>query len=682
MAFNRFRWVFCQLETLRNCLPQNVRRVLKDLPKSLDETYERILKEIGKVNPVQAYRLLQCLAVATRPLRVEELAEVLALDFDGVEDGIPSLNQAWRWDDKQQGVLSTCSSLIVIVNVNNRFSRTRVVQFAHFSVKEFLTSDRLANLEPDLSRFHIRLKPAHTLIARACLAILLQSDHNNRAKSSSPLYEYAAMKLVEHVQFEQVSLGLEDGMRRLLDPSKPYFASWLNSHVIDEGWQTFIHQLYNPTLEDYYFIFLRNPTPSIGDNAPLCLYYASLCGFPNLTKYLISEYPQHINARVGYNKSPLVAALHKRHWKVAELLHRHGAIVDVTNFGNITPLHAASIDGSVNIARWLLEHGADPNSQAYYYYTPLHMATKNGHLELVRTLLDYKVDINAKNMNKRTPLHEALARGHTDIVHLLIQHGADAITEIQTLLNAASLSKSVETVRLIIKVGADANAPALNYRTALRLASEWGCTDTVQLLAEHAADVNSRDWAHWTPLHLASVMGNVGTIELLLQLGADFNARAKDNSTPLHRAAYSGCPRAVELLLQRGAEVNACDGAHMTPLHKSLLNELDQPDVDVVRLLLENGANADVEDDEGRTPFQIASSRELLFDITRLLSKDCKTVTEASCDTLETASLTPPTPPTIQLRQLARVVHQYPVLPSASRKVCYGALTRRLSGDV
>ncbi|KAH9039461.1 hypothetical protein EDB83DRAFT_2295745, partial [Lactarius deliciosus] len=145
-ADGMFRWVFCQLETLRNCLPQNVRSVLEALPKSLDETYERMLKEIGKVNPRQAYRLLQCLTVATRPLRVEELAEVLALDFDGAKDGIPALNKDWRWDDGQQGVLSTCSGLIVIVDgVDedswNRSWGHRVVQFAHFSVKEFLTSD-------------------------------------------------------------------------------------------------------------------------------------------------------------------------------------------------------------------------------------------------------------------------------------------------------------------------------------------------------------------------------------------------------------------------------------------------------------------------------------------------------------------------------------------------------------
>jgi hypothetical protein len=85
---NRFRWVFCQLETLRHCFPSSVRRTLHELPESLDETYERILKEIKKPNRDHARRLLQCLVVAVRPLRIEELAEVLAVDFDDVE-GIP-----------------------------------------------------------------------------------------------------------------------------------------------------------------------------------------------------------------------------------------------------------------------------------------------------------------------------------------------------------------------------------------------------------------------------------------------------------------------------------------------------------------------------------------------------------------------------------------------------------------
>jgi hypothetical protein len=74
--------VFCQLEILRQCLPSSVRHFLEELPESLDETYERVLREIKKPNRDHARRLLQCLIVAIRPLRVEELAEVLAVDFD------------------------------------------------------------------------------------------------------------------------------------------------------------------------------------------------------------------------------------------------------------------------------------------------------------------------------------------------------------------------------------------------------------------------------------------------------------------------------------------------------------------------------------------------------------------------------------------------------------------------
>ena len=131
---SRFRWVFCQLETLQNCLPQNIPHVLSELPASLDETYERVLKEIGAANRHHAYRLLQCLTVAVRPLRVEELAEILALDFDNSKDGIPQLKEDWRSKDQQEAVLSTCSSLIAVVDTGYQ----HVVQFSHFSVTAVL----------------------------------------------------------------------------------------------------------------------------------------------------------------------------------------------------------------------------------------------------------------------------------------------------------------------------------------------------------------------------------------------------------------------------------------------------------------------------------------------------------------------------------------------------------------
>src|SRR5579863_2561685 len=77
---------------LRHCLPPSVREILDELAATLDETYMRILRDINKSNREHVRRLLQFLTVAIRPLRVEELAEVLAIDVVACQGGIPKLN--------------------------------------------------------------------------------------------------------------------------------------------------------------------------------------------------------------------------------------------------------------------------------------------------------------------------------------------------------------------------------------------------------------------------------------------------------------------------------------------------------------------------------------------------------------------------------------------------------------
>lgn len=105
--------------------------------------------------------------VASRPLRVEELAEVLAFDFGA--GPIPRLTEDWRPNNLEETVLSTCSSLIVIVDICG----SRVVEFSQFSVKEFLTSSRLSTRRHSISRYHVRISTAHTTVAQACLGALL-----------------------------------------------------------------------------------------------------------------------------------------------------------------------------------------------------------------------------------------------------------------------------------------------------------------------------------------------------------------------------------------------------------------------------------------------------------------------------------------------------------------------------
>ncbi|KAH9064394.1 hypothetical protein EDB87DRAFT_1829336 [Lactarius vividus] len=134
-ADGMFRWVYRLLDILRRYFPASIHSILDHLPETLDETYEHMLRRIDKVKRQFTHRL-QCIAISVRPLRVEELAEILAVRFDlgALLQFCPGL----QLGDAEEAVLSACSSLIIMVNVNG----SRIVQFAHFSVKEFLTSDQ------------------------------------------------------------------------------------------------------------------------------------------------------------------------------------------------------------------------------------------------------------------------------------------------------------------------------------------------------------------------------------------------------------------------------------------------------------------------------------------------------------------------------------------------------------
>ena len=113
----------CQLAYLANCSQGNIQDVLYSLPETLDETYERTLLGIKETKWDFAQRLLFCVAVASRPLRVEELAQILAIDFKS--GPIPEFREDWRLKNPVEAVLSTCPTLLSVVNVQTSLERDR-----------------------------------------------------------------------------------------------------------------------------------------------------------------------------------------------------------------------------------------------------------------------------------------------------------------------------------------------------------------------------------------------------------------------------------------------------------------------------------------------------------------------------------------------------------------------------
>jgi ankyrin repeat protein len=448
-----------------------------------------VLKDIKKQNRGHARRLLQCLVVAIRPLRIEELAEVLAVDFDDAE-GIPKLKPDWRWDDHEQALLTSCSSLIAVVKTDD----SRVVQFSHFSVKEFLTSARLASSSGDVSRYHIDLEPAHTILAQACLSILLQSAdrvEENDIGKRSPLAKYAAQYWVIHGQFKEVSSCLRKAMGYLFDIDKPYFAAWLQLHNIDS----------KPGLETSLSIFsyLRF------DGSPL--YYAALCGFQDLVEDLVVKYPQDVNARSGCHVTPLVAALAGGHSQTANYLHDNGAHLNIPGSCQRNPLHSAAWYGDFEMAQVLIDYKADINARSDDNWTSLHEASE-GRIsfqnniprlpDVARLLLERGMDVNVLDKNNVTPLHVAARNGRVGVVRVLLEHGANVGAEdkqCRTPLHAAvegryddrRKNERAEVVCVLLEHGAKVGAKDNKGRTPFQIASAKRFNKMVELLSERSA---------------------------------------------------------------------------------------------------------------------------------------------------------------------------------------------------
>jgi len=272
-----------------------------DVVRSLVENGADINAEddIGEEKREYAQRLFRCLTVSIRPLRVEELAEVLAVQFDEAES--PTFNADWRPENPEEMLMSVCSSLIAIVDRGGH----QVIQFSHFSIKEYLTCERLATAEGRLSYFHILPEPAHTLLARASLTALLQLDDeiDRDTIGHFPLALYAARYWVNHARFRDVASHIQKAMVDLFNPASPHFVAWVWLHDIDHYWV--------------------EPMSTIHPTQPgaVPVYYASLCGFRGLVEHLISSHSGDVNSRGGSHTTPLHAAAVKGDLDVAKVAH-------------------------------------------------------------------------------------------------------------------------------------------------------------------------------------------------------------------------------------------------------------------------------------------------------------------------------------------------------------------------
>jgi ankyrin repeat protein/beta-lactamase regulating signal transducer with metallopeptidase domain len=342
---------------------------------------------------------------------------------------------------------------------------------------------------------------------------------------------------------------------------------------------------------------------------------------------------------------------------IVKLLIDKGAEVNAKNVRGETPAHFAAVQNHKDTVKLLTSRGADVST--------IQLASYIGDLTKVNSFIEKGISINVQDGYWLTPLHAAAGAGQREVSEFLISKGAlvnaDAVSEGPgTPLHYATDGGSKEVTKLLISKGALINARNKNGETPLHLASKKGYSDLAKLIVANKADVNAKTINDWTPLHFATKNGHKDIAALLIENGANINVESKEpKGTPLLYAARSGHKDVINLLIDKGADVSPVDDLlyYMCEYgHKDLVGyfiqnganvnsevRLDAPSLyilwdfkglykwdkvkkiadsnqaDILRLLLDHGANPNAKDRWDWSLLHYAAETEGYIDMTRML---------------------------------------------------------------
>lgn len=346
----------------------------------------------------------------------------------------------------------------------------------------------------------------------------------------------------------------------------------------------------------------------------------------------------------------------------------HGADIDTTTREtSVTALMWAVEAPHPDIAHLLLESGADVEASSAKGFTPLLFAALNGDVELAKMLIAAGADVNGTGSEGTHPLTLAIVSRHDDFARFLLDEGADPNGQIYGVSALHAASGGVATwladwyrqrgtrVRRVARggrAGLDPNSRLPLVKELLaRGADPNGRITTSAVVLGYLAkprrgafeqnSVGTGDVRGATPLWVAAFSTSGGglfgenakyhfesspaIIRTLVEAGADPNIATDDGSTPLMMAAGLGyrsyqphTPRglrslpaegAVKVLIEAGGEINAANEADFTALHAATFRGLNE----VVRYLVEQGADINARDFRGRTAFRIAEGAKQSF---------------------------------------------------------------------
>jgi len=360
-------------------------------------------------------------------------------------------------------------------------------------------------------------------------------------------------------------------------------------------------------------------------NGSLPLHFAAQVGDVASIKLLLTKM-NDVNVKGNHGGTPLAfAAMGGKPAAVQELLNAK-ADANIADEDGYLPLHFAAGAGDVASIKLLLPITTNrANALGGYKLTPLFFAAGAGKVAAVQELLKEGADADLADGKGYLPLHVAADVGDVECIQFLLAKTTKGVnvkdTEGSTPLVFAAKAGKPKAVEALLNAKADVNMASKNGSLPLHYAAEAGDVESIKLLLPQTTKgVNSKGAFNSTPLCFAVNQKKVAAVVALLKEKADANIHSgePDKLFPLHIAAGNGDLESIKLLLpETVGGLNVLDGDKATPLFYALQEGRE----DVVKYLMEEGANPNVKNTDGVTPLSIAKSRPELSEIVKILEK-------------------------------------------------------------
>jgi ankyrin repeat protein len=624
-----------QIEELcsRHC-DDEIRKAIRDLPKDLTETFNRALRRIVSSQHADiAQRCFRWVAAAQRPLTRDELREAISIEIGQLH----SIEE--RLTNGIHLISSWCENLLVCDE------EKYIVQFAHHSVQEFLTTEQSCH-DPhaELDIFHFKLQDAGHFIGEICVSYLNFDDlKTSLARPPQPQRPHHSKRSHPRVLPSDIAWNTLGNVW----PSKVHMHAlrrFMSGSEVKHSVLDVVGNLAN---------FNEDLTPPTGTSQPEhpFLEYASMHWLQH-TKEFQKDVSKTWNlwqkmVRYGHNLAQFP-------WAPTSLEHhfQHRQSTDYASDNNIEDLLYSqpeeeeyhplkwAFNNRHRAILWLIFH-ADPSLPINMFYRLTSALIARSIWEQDVQLLDIILSGSNKLLHlldlpiyaSNNALQAAASAGHLEVTERLLAAGVnvDATTPRnggKTALRLAAEAGHLAVTARLIEAGADLNlhlGSGYDGLTALHVAAREGHFGIVEILLTAGANphaLTSGD-ERLTALHLAAESGHLEIITRLLTAGLDVNNNVRPwgrGLTPLHVATKAGHLKVVELLLDMGATVKiylpqqANTNVHL-PLHgnKNAMHLAAEADhFEIVRLFLEKGSdpNGYISPlDEGLTPMHLAARR-------------------------------------------------------------------------